>query len=67
MLAFLSLVFVFAIVNQLETDVITAQQAILYSTYGLIMFYHTSKPYWNEELKKNGKKKRTNSHNHTRN
>ena len=47
MLCLISFIFIFVIVAQLETGSITAGQAIFYGAYGLLMFYHTSKPYWN--------------------
>ena len=59
MLCLISLILLLLIVSQLEADIITAQQAIMYSAYALLMFYHTSKPYWTENQGKH-KKKRTN-------
>lgn len=56
MLCVISFIFVFGIVAQLEANVITVGQAIFYGAYGLLMFYHTSKPYWSENQKK-GKNK----------
>lgn len=64
MLCLVSFMFLLLIVSQLEVDIITAQQAIIYSVYGLLMFYHTSKPYWTENQGKRfkqDKKKRTNT------
>ena len=58
MLCVISFIFVFLVVAQLESGSITVGQAIFYGAYGLLMFYHTSKPYWNyEEYKKNQKNK----------
>ena len=58
MLAITSFIFLFVVVAQLEAGDITSGQAIFYSIYGLIMFYHTSKKYWNyTENTKNIKKK----------
>lgn len=54
MLCFISFIFVFVIVAQLESNTITIGQAIFYGTYGLLMFYHTSKPYWIENQNKKG-------------
>lgn len=45
MLCFISFLFVFIVVCQLEADTITLGQAILYGAYGLLMFWHTSKKY----------------------
>lgn len=56
MLCAISLIFIASIISSLEADAITVGQAIFYSAYGLIMFYHTSKPYWSENRKK-GKNK----------
>ncbi len=58
MLAFISFLFVFCIAGQIETGTITTGQAIFYGGYGLLMFYHTSKPYWTENIEheKNQKK-----------
>ena len=56
MMCFMSLIFVFTIVGQLENNYIEFGQAIFYLAYGLIMFWHTSKPYWSENQKKGGKK-----------
>lgn len=57
MLAIISLIFLLIIIGQLEADVITSSQAVIYGIYGLIMFYNTSKKYWdysqNEETIKN--------------
>ena len=54
MLCFISFIFVFVIVAQFESNTITIGQAIFYGAYGLLMFYHTSKPYWteNQRIKK---------------
>lgn len=46
MLAIISLIFLFIVIGQLEADMISNSQAIIYATYGLIMFYNTSKKYW---------------------
>lgn len=48
MLCIISFIFIFVIVAELESGSITTGQAIFYSLYGLLMFYHTSKPYWKE-------------------
>ena len=48
MLCVISFIFIFVIVAQLEGGSITTTQAIFYGAYGLLMFYHTSKPYWTE-------------------
>lgn len=58
MLCFLSFIFIFIVVAQLEADTITVGQAIFYGAYGLLMFYHTSKPYWTENQEKNQKNRR---------
>ena len=47
MLTIISFIFIFIVVGQLESGDITSGQAILYAAYGLLMFYHTSKKYWN--------------------
>ena len=52
MLCVISFIFIFVIVAQLEGGSITATQAIFYGAYGLLMFYHTSKPYWTENQNK---------------
>jgi len=57
MLCAISLIFIASIVSAMEADTITATQAILYSVYGLIMFWHTSKPYWSENQKRQKKGK----------
>jgi len=49
MLCFISFIFVFVIVAQLESNTITIGQAIFYGAYG-----HTSKPYWTENQNKKG-------------
>lgn len=46
MFCLISFIFIFLIVSQLETGTISYMQAIIYGSYGLLMFYHTSKPYW---------------------
>ncbi len=56
MLCVISFIFVFVIVAQLEGGDITFGQAIFYGFYGLLMFYHTSKKYWNYEEPKRMKK-----------
>lgn len=48
MLCFISFLFVFIIITQFEAGAITIGQVIFYEIYGLLMFYHTSKPYWTE-------------------
>ena len=55
MLCFISFIFIFVIVAQLESNIITVGQAIWYGFYGLLMFYHTSKKYWVYEQSKNKK------------
>lgn len=52
MLCAISLIFIASIISSLEADTITEVQAIFYSIYGLVIFYHTSKPYWSENNKK---------------
>lgn len=52
MLCVISLIFIFIIVGQLEADSISIGQALLYGAYGLLIFYHTSKPYWTKEQNK---------------
>lgn len=49
MLCLISFIFILWTVSALESDVITCGQAILFSAYALIVFYHTSKPYWTKE------------------
>ena len=56
MLALISFIFIFVVVAQLESDSITMGQAIFYGAYGLLMFYHTIKPYWTENKKNNRRK-----------
>ena len=58
MLCFISFIFILVIVAQLESGSITAGQAIFYGAYGLLMFYHTSKPYWTENQEKNKNNRR---------
>lgn len=58
MLCFLSFIFIFVVVAQLDADVITVGQAMFYGAYGLLMFYHTSKPYWTENQEKKQKNRR---------
>ncbi len=70
MLCSISFMFLLLIVSQLESDIITIQQAIIYAGYGLLMFYYTSKPYWTESQGKRfkeDKKKRTNQDDQSRN
>ena len=55
MLTIISLIFVLIVIGQLEADMISNSQALIYGAYGLIMFYHTSKKYWNYEESKNKK------------
>ena len=52
MLCVISLIFVLIIVGQLEADSISIGQALIYTSYGILMFYHTSKPYWTKEQNK---------------
>lgn len=47
MLAIISFIFLLIIIGQFESNIINTSQVIIYSIYGFIMFYHTSKPYWN--------------------
>ena len=55
----ISFIFILLVVGQLESGSITTTQAIFYGAYGLLMFYYTSKPYWNyEEYEKNQKNKK---------
>ncbi len=59
MLCVISFIFIIVIVAQLEAGRITAGQSIFYGIYGLLMFYYTSKPYWNyKEYLQNKKKGR---------
>lgn len=46
MLCFVSFIFILVINSALEAESITLGQAIFCEIYGLLMFYHTSKPYW---------------------
>lgn len=48
MLCAISLIFIFTVVGAYEVNTITTAQAIWFFMYGLIMFYHTSKPYWSQ-------------------
>lgn len=57
MLCVISFIFIFLIIGALEADSITVGQALIYGAYGILMFYHTSKPYWTEN-----QNKRTNQH-----
>ncbi len=52
MLCVISLIFIFTIVGALEADAITIGQAVWFGIYGVLMFYHTSKPHWSENQKK---------------
>lgn len=52
MLCAISLIFIASIISSLEADTITEVQAIFYSIYGLLVFYHTSKPYWGKNTKR---------------
>lgn len=52
MLCLISFIFVFIIVGQLEADAISVGQALICLSYGLLMFYQTSKPYWTKEQNK---------------
>ena len=54
MLCAISLIFIASIISSLEANTISTIQAIFYSAYGLLMFYHTSKPYWTENQNKKG-------------
>lgn len=56
MLCVISFIFLFVVVGQIESGSITSGQAIFYSIYGLIMFYNTSKKYWNYTENTNIKK-----------
>lgn len=58
MLCIISFIFIFIIIAQLENGDITKGQAIFYGIYGLLMFYHTSKPYWTENYEKNQRNRR---------
>lgn len=58
MLAIISIIFLFIIIGQLEADTISSSQAIIYGIYGLIMFYNTSKKYWEYEEENKNKKRR---------
>lgn len=59
MLCFVSFIFVLCVHSALEAESITIGQAIFCELYGLLMFYHTSKPYWSipgdERRNKNAK------------
>lgn len=58
MFCFISFIFIFSVVAQLEADSITLGQALFYGVYGLLMFYYSSKPYWNYDESKNKKNRR---------
>lgn len=58
MLAIISLIFLLIIIGQLEADTISSSQAIIYGIYGLIMFYNTSKKYWDYEENKNEERRK---------
>lgn len=51
MLCFLSFMYGIILIAMLEAEMISFGQAIFFGIYIMIMFYHTSKPYWNEDLK----------------
>lgn len=59
MLCFISFIFVLCVHSASEAEAITLGQAIFCEIYGLLMFYHTSKPYWtnseDERRNKNAK------------
>lgn len=55
MLCIISFIYIFTVVSQLETDKITVGQFIFYALYGLLMFFHTSQPYWTENRNKRRK------------
>lgn len=59
MLCVISLIFVLIIIGQLEADSISIGQALIYASYGILMFYHTSKPYWTKEQNKRTNHKRS--------
>ncbi len=58
MLFAISFIFIFIVMGQFEAGIITTGQAIIYATYGLLMTYHTSKPYWTENQEKNKNNRR---------
>lgn len=60
MFCLFSFIFLFVIISQLENDVISIQQFLFYSIYGILMFYYTSQKYWNNNAKRY-KNKRTNA------
>lgn len=60
MLCLISFIFIFIILMQYANGQITILQYVLYGVYGLLMFYHTSKPYWDYEEYQKNKNKRTN-------
>lgn len=62
MLCLISLIFIILIVSQLEADIISNTQAIIYGAYGILMLYHTSKPYWTENQEKDQKKRTNQDH-----
>lgn len=59
MFCLISFLMVFITIIQLESGDLTNWQALIYALYGLLMFYHTSKDYWDYskymEKKKGGK------------
>lgn len=57
MSAIISFIFIFVIVAELENGDITTGQAIFCTIYGLIMFYHTSKKYWDYDKYQKSKKR----------
>ena len=57
MLCLISFIFLLSVVGSLEADTITFGQAIWYGAYGLLMFYHTSKKYWDYEEYQKTKKR----------
>jgi len=54
MLCAISFMFILFIVGQLEEGQIATWQFLIYASYGLLMFWHTMKPYIQEQ-KKGGK------------
>lgn len=53
MLAIISFLIVFITIIQLDSGDLTNWQAVIYAFYGLLMFYHTSKPFWEYKERKN--------------
>lgn len=43
-----SLIYIFIVAGEYTSSSLSLGQALIYSIYGLIMFWHTSKPYWSK-------------------